>query len=117
MNNQLLHDLLVDEAIWFRFSKVLEAKRVRSSAIPYYVNNVQRFIKEARNTPIDELTAQRVTTYLRYFIKNKYLEAWQVNQAINSIHIFLRDILRHEYVSSIDWNYYCLLYTSPSPRD
>ena len=106
MTNQLLHDLLVDEAIWFRFSKILEAKRVKSSAIPYYARNVQRFIKEANNTPIDELTALRVTTYLRHLSKSKYLEAWQVNQAINSIHIFLRDILRHEYVSSIDWNYY-----------
>ena len=106
MNNQLLHDLLDDKSLWYRFSQALKAKRIKSNVIPFYINNVQRFLLKAKNTPVDELTALRVTHYLGYLSKNEKIEDWQVNQAVNGIHIFLRDVLRQDYVESIDWNYY-----------
>lgn len=106
MNNCLLHDLLDDKSIWYRFSQMLKAKRIKSSSVPFYINNVKHFLLKAKNTPIDELSARRVSSYLSYLCKNEKVEDWQVNQSVTSLHIFIRDILKHDYVEAIDWNYY-----------
>ena len=106
MDDRFLHDLLDDRVVWFRFSNVLKSKKVKSSFIPFYINNVRRFISKAKNSKVNELTAQRVDRYLLYLSKNTLLEDWQINQAINGIHIFLRDVLKHTYVATIDWDSY-----------
>ena len=103
MKNQLLHDLLDDKSVWSLFNKMLKAKRINPQAIPYYRNYVQHFLRRAKNTPVEQLTAQRVTNYLKTIPNNQALEDWQRNQAVDAIHFFLRDVLSKSYIDTIDW--------------
>lgn len=114
MADILLHDLLVDKAIWQQFTQVLNAKRINPRVIPYYERNIKYFLSKARNTRVMDLSPQRVISYLIHLTKSDHLESWQVNQSVNAIHIFLRDVLDHQYVETIDWNFYIqdLSYTS-----
>ena len=106
MNTQLLHDLLDDQSIWHRFSHSLRAKKINPKAIPYYLNHAKHFLMKARNTRADQLTAERVVIYLLAVSKSKSLEDWQTNQAVDAVRIFIRDVLKHEYVTQIDWQFY-----------
>lgn len=103
MKSQLLHDLLDDKSSWSLFTKMLKAKKINPQSFPYYKNYVQHFLRRAKNTPIEQLTAQRVTLYLKTIPNNQVLEDWQKNQAIDAIHLFLRDVLCKGYIESIDW--------------
>ena len=103
MKNQLLHDLLDDNSVWSVFSKILKAKKINPQAIPYYGNYVKHFLRRAKNTPVEQLTAQRVTLYLKTIPNNQALEDWQRNQAVDAIHLFLRDVLSKGYIDVIDW--------------
>ena len=106
MKRQLIHDLLDDTSVWHLFSKALNDKRVKSSKIPYYRNYVQQFLRRAKNTPVEQLSAERVNNYLKYIPNNTALEDWQANQAVDAIHIFLRDVLHKGYTGMIDWQSY-----------
>ena len=63
-------------------------------------------MSKAQNTTVEKLTAQRVVTYLNVLSNNKLLEDWKINQSLDAIHIFLRDILHKDYTSTIDWQAY-----------
>lgn len=102
----LLHDLLGNKSVWSDYTKCLKAKMVRDDSIPFYLNYVNTFISKANNTPISLLSSERVLTYLSFLNKNNSLHDWQINQAIDAIHIFLSDILKKEYVLDIDWKSY-----------
>lgn len=104
--DRYLHDLINDKAIWIQFFKSLNTKKISSKKIPYYKNHIMFFLSKAQNTSIEELSSQRVVTYLNSLNKNKILQDWQVNQAVESIHFFLRDVLHKEYVHEIDWQSY-----------
>jgi len=106
MNDKLLHDLLDDKSVWIRFSQNIKSKNINSKVFPYYKNHIQRFLYKAQNTTVEKLTVQRVITYLNSFTKTTSLEDWQVNQAIDAIHIFLRDVLHKGYTNSINWQSY-----------
>jgi len=88
------------------FGAVIQEYLLLDESIPYYVRNVQRFLTKAKNTTVDELTPQRVITYLIYLKHDETSSNWHTNQAVNAIHIFLRDILKQKYVDTIDWNFY-----------
>ena len=106
MNNQLLHELMDDKSVWHRFSHSLRSKKINPKAIPYYLNHAKHFLMKARNTRADQLTAERVVIYLLAVGNSKSLEDWQINQAIDAVHIFIRDVLKHEYITEIDWDSY-----------
>jgi len=106
MNTQLLHDLLDDKSVWQCFSHSLNAKKINPKAIPYYLNHVKRFLTKARNTRVAQLTVERVVVYLVAVSTSKSLEDWQINQAIDAVRIFIRDVLQHEYVTEVDWDSY-----------
>lgn len=106
MNNQLLHDLINDKSVWHQFSLSLKSKRIKAESVIYYIRHVQRFLSKAQNTTVEKLTAQRVVTYLNTLSKNEVLEDWQINQSIDAIHIFLRDVLHKGYTNSINWQAY-----------
>ncbi|MEE9325847.1 MAG: integron integrase [Cocleimonas sp.] len=106
MNKRLLHDLLDDKSLWYDYSKTLKNKNIKSKAIPYYRNNVKYFLRMAKNTPVEELSLQRVTTFLTRVANDKKFEDWQVNQNIDAIRIFLIDILDKKYTQKIDWDLY-----------
>ncbi len=103
MKNEFLHDLLDDKATWYHLSKSLQSSGVKPYSIPYYRNYVIHFLSRAKNTEVSELTDNRVMSYLGTLSKNKALKDWQVNQAVDAIHIFLRDILHKNYIEQIDW--------------
>jgi len=116
MKNEFLHDLLDDGATWYHFSKILQSSGVKPYAIPYYRNYVIHFISRAKNTSISDLSDVRVMSYLGSLSKNKALQDWQVNQAVDAVRIFLRDILHKTYIEKIDWASYKMevSYTSPN---
>lgn len=106
MKRQFLHDLLNDGSVWRRFSRALTARKINQGALVYYRNYVQHFLHRAQNTPVEQLTAQRVKNYLKYIPNNPALEDWQANQAVDAIHIFLRDVLLVSFLDEIDWAAY-----------
>lgn len=103
MNSQLLHDLLNNKSIWSRFSQSLKAKNINPELFPYYRNHVHRFLSKAKNTSVEALTVDRVVTYLNSLTNVKALEDWQINQSVDAIRLFLRDILHRSYIEDIDW--------------
>jgi integron integrase len=106
MNNRLLHDLIDDKAVWSCFFKSLSATKISPKVIPYYISHVKHFLSKAQNTAVEKLTLHRVTAYLNYLARNKSFEDWQVNQRVDAIHLFLRDILHQDYIADIDWSSY-----------
>ncbi len=106
MNTVLLHDLLDDKSIWAKFSQSLKKKSIKHASFPFYINNVRRFLSKAKNTPVNYLHANRVIVYLAFLNKNKFLDDWQINQAVDGIHIFLGDVLHLDFVEDIDWTFY-----------
>ncbi len=106
MDGKLLHELLDDKLIWDRFSQSLKDEKVKDTSIPFYINHVQRFLSKAMNTRVDKLDARRVMVYLSILTKNKFLKDWQINQAVDGIHIYIRDTLKCDFISDIDWDVY-----------
>ena len=106
MRNVLLHDLLDDNYVWARYFTALKSMKLRPDTFPYYKNAVCYFLRRARNTPVEQLSAERVKNYLKYIPNNSALEDWQANQAVDAIHIFLRDVLHKPYIDLIDWQLY-----------
>lgn len=106
MNNRLLHDLIDDKSVWIRFFQSLSAKKINPTVIPYYISHVKHFLSKAQNTAVEKLTIHRVTAYLNYLARSKSFEDWQVNQRVDAIHLFLREILYQDYVADIDWSSY-----------
>ncbi len=102
--DRYLHDLIDDSSIWSAFFKSLKEKKINTKKAPYYKNYVKYFLSKAQNTLIDELSAQRVKRYLNSLNKSKDLEDWQINQAVDAIRLFLRDVLEKKYVNEIDWS-------------
>ena len=103
MINEFIHDLLDDKSTWYHFSKALQSSGVKPYSIPYYRNYVIHFLSRAENTPVLELNENRVIIYLDRLAGNKVLQDWQMNQAVDAIHIFLRDILHKSFIEKIDW--------------
>lgn len=106
MKRQFLHDLLSDDSVWRIFYKALSARKINHGVLIYYRNYIQHFLHRAKNTPVEKLTAQRVKNYLKYIPNNPALEDWQANQAVDAIHIFLRDVLHVSFLDEIDWPSY-----------
>jgi len=102
MNKRMLHELLDDKSLWYNYAKTLKAKRVKPKAVPYFINDVKYFLRMAKNTPVEKLTAQRVLTFLTRIINNTNLKDWQINQNIDAIHVFLIEILDMKDSQKID---------------
>ena len=106
MNKRMLHDLLDDKSLWYNYAKTLKAQKIKPKAVPYYINNVKYFLRRAKNTPVEKLTAQRVTTFLTRITNNTKLEDWQINQNIDAIRVLFIEALDMKDSQKIDWNSY-----------
>lgn len=104
MNNKRIHDLIDDKSLKRDFIFFLKKKRVNYKAIPFYYKHVQFFLKNANNTFIYELTAERVEKFLTSSRKNSSLKDWQINQSIDAIRFFLENILQLKL--DIKWDSY-----------
>jgi len=103
MNDLLLHDLLDDKKIWSKFSRSLADKKINAKAVPWYIRRAKRFLSKAKNTKISELNTDRVTLFLVSLSAENLLNDWQINQSVDAVRFFLRDILCLEWINEIDW--------------
>ena len=104
MNDSLLHDLLHKEAVWKEFFKSLSSKNIPPKAIPWYIRRAKTFLSKAKNTKVCELSIERVTLFLTSLSQDHLLDDWQINQSVDAVHFFLRDILHLNWVANIDWS-------------
>ena len=106
MNDKYLHDLMNDDFLWRSYSRNLKAKKIYSDAIEWYVIHAKLFLKKARNTPLSELSAERVMLYLQKISKDETLPTFRLNQSVDAIHFLLRDSFSKSYTNAIDWASY-----------
>lgn len=103
MNDVYLHDFLSNKKIWRDFSASLKKKNINQQAILWYVKRARYFLSKAKNTPLSELTIERVVQYLEYISRDQVVNDWQVNQSVDAIHFLLRDIFKLAWSNDIDW--------------
>lgn len=106
MTDKLLHDLIDDESIWRSLAKNLKSKKIYSNAIKWHIIHAQTFLRKARNTPVSQLSAERVMIYLEAISKDETLNTYRLNQSVDAIHFLLRDVLHKGYTDAIDWASY-----------
>jgi len=104
MNDSFLHDLLHNEMIWNTFFQFLRNKNIHAKEIPWYIRRTRDFLSKAKNTRVCELNPERLTLFLTSLSRNNLLQAWQINQSIDAVQFFLRDILHLDWVDQVDWS-------------
>ena len=111
MDSTRLHDLLEDKILWQRYAQSLTSKHIGLEKFPYYQKHVKSFLRKARNTSIDELTAERITIYLKKLSADAKTADWLINQKIKAIEIFVTDVLKLKFHGTVDWQSYRKLVT------
>jgi len=106
MQLKKLHALHDDESIWIKYREVLKQLKINEKAIKWYIKRAQLFLLEAKNTPLSELSGERMCVYLDRLSRTQKLNDWQLNQSIDAIFILVRDVFKCNWVSIVDWEGY-----------
>ncbi len=72
-------------AIWSRFQKALENQRIPQPYWRWYVLRAEQYLKASSNKPLDQHTADEVTTYLRKIGRTSRLKDWQYRQVVEAL--------------------------------
>lgn len=103
MNDPYLHDLLADKKVWRNFTKQLQKRQINPNERLWYIRRAQLFLSKAKNTPLSELTIDRVVQYLAFISRNNIMNAWQVNQAIDAVYFLVCDVFHLAWSRKLDW--------------
>lgn len=99
----LLHELANNTAIWRKFSQFLKTRHIGKRQINWHIRRAKYFLLKAENTPIEELTAERVSRYLTMVSRANRFESWQNNQIVDALFFLFNDVLPQPWVNAVNW--------------
>jgi hypothetical protein len=95
------------DGFWDRYAANLQAKKVKPTAIRWYVIRAEQYLQAASHKQLTEHTPQDVTDYLEKLGRVGRMAAWQYRQTVDAIqNLFLMGEVA--WAQHFDWAYWKL---------
>jgi hypothetical protein len=99
------HGSDLSDHFWDRYVESLQAKRVKLTAVRWYVIRAEQYLQAVVHQRLAEHTPQEVTDYLEKLGRIGSIEAWQYGQIVDAIqHLFL--VGEVAWAQYFDWAYW-----------
>ncbi len=88
---------------WQQYLKILSDRGIPQKHHRWYIVRVEQLIRFFKGCSLSTLRPSQLTDYLDDLGRRHELEPWQFVQAIRAIEILMKDLIKHEHASEIDW--------------
>ena len=102
---------------WHQYIALLGDSGIPEATRVYYCRHVEDFLRKTDHTPLSEMSAEAVETYLREFSRRPRLQDWQFAQCVHALRLLLLDFAQCDAGKTVDWAYWNDAFVERSDRD
>ena len=88
---------------WQQYLKILSGKGIPQKQHRWYIVRVEHLIRFFKGRSLSTVSSSQLMDYLDDLGRRHDLEPWQFVQAIRAIEILMKDLVKHEQASEINW--------------
>ena len=89
---------------WDNYIIKTKSYRIKPDSARWYVRNVERYIKDHKDSRLALHTSENLDNYLSDKSNNAYFEDWQFNQLVLSLKILFVDLVKTPWATDFNWD-------------
>ncbi|MGV6808590.1 MAG: integron integrase [bacterium] len=105
METDYLHELAHCQLFWQGYDKHLQKRQLDRAIKQRYQSYAKQFLLKAKNTPVHDLTVERIQHYFTSLYNNQALKDVERDQTINAIHILVQEHLKLKWANTFNWHH------------